>query len=70
MADAGIVRNRAKIDATINNARVWLEIAAEHGSSTPGSPTPCRSLRPASRPMLPMATSLPGPRSPTRCRPT
>jgi DNA-3-methyladenine glycosylase I len=32
MADAGIVRNRAKIDATINNARVWLEIAAEHGS--------------------------------------
>jgi DNA-3-methyladenine glycosylase I len=32
MGDAGIVRNRAKIDATIGNARVWLQIAAEHGS--------------------------------------
>jgi DNA-3-methyladenine glycosylase I len=32
MTDAGIVRNRAKIDATIANARAWLAIAAEHGS--------------------------------------
>jgi DNA-3-methyladenine glycosylase I len=32
MADAGIVRNRAKIDATIENARVFLELAARHGS--------------------------------------
>lgn len=32
LADAGIVRNRAKIDATINNARLFLEVAAEHGS--------------------------------------
>jgi DNA-3-methyladenine glycosylase I len=32
MADAAIVRNRAKIDATIGNARGWLEIAKEHGS--------------------------------------
>jgi DNA-3-methyladenine glycosylase I len=32
MGDAGIVRNRAKIDATIGNARMWLAIAAEHGS--------------------------------------
>jgi DNA-3-methyladenine glycosylase I len=32
MADAGIVRNRAKIDATIDNARGWLAIAAEHGT--------------------------------------
>jgi DNA-3-methyladenine glycosylase I len=32
MADAGIVRNRAKIDATIDNARAFLETAAEHGS--------------------------------------
>jgi DNA-3-methyladenine glycosylase I len=32
MADAGIVRNRAKIDATIGNAKAWLQIAAEHGS--------------------------------------
>src|SRR5262245_21036416 len=32
MGDAGIVRNRAKIDATIGNAATWLAIAAEHGS--------------------------------------
>jgi DNA-3-methyladenine glycosylase I len=32
MADAGIVRNRAKIDATIGNATAWQAIAAEHGS--------------------------------------
>jgi DNA-3-methyladenine glycosylase I len=32
LADAGIVRNRAKIDATIENARVFLELAARHGS--------------------------------------
>jgi DNA-3-methyladenine glycosylase I len=32
MADAGIVRNRAKIDATIENAAALLAIAAEHGS--------------------------------------
>jgi DNA-3-methyladenine glycosylase I len=32
MADAGIVRNRAKIDATIENARVLLALAAEFGS--------------------------------------
>jgi DNA-3-methyladenine glycosylase I len=32
LADAGIVRNRAKIDTTINNARLFLDVAAEHGS--------------------------------------
>jgi DNA-3-methyladenine glycosylase I len=32
MADARIVRNRAKIDATIDNARAFLATAAEHGS--------------------------------------
>ncbi len=32
MADAGIVRNGAKIDATIENARVLLDLAAEFGS--------------------------------------
>ena len=32
MADAGIVRNRQKIDATINNARLVLELQAEVGS--------------------------------------
>jgi DNA-3-methyladenine glycosylase I len=32
MADAGIVRNRAKIDATIGNARAQLAVADEFGS--------------------------------------
>jgi DNA-3-methyladenine glycosylase I len=32
MADAGIVRNRAKIDATIDNAAAFLDTAAEFGS--------------------------------------
>ena len=32
MADAGIVRNRAKVDATIGNAAAWLATAREFGS--------------------------------------
>ena len=32
MADAGIVRNRAKIDATIGNARAFLDLAQAYGS--------------------------------------
>jgi DNA-3-methyladenine glycosylase I len=32
MGDAGIVRNRAKIDATINNARRYADLVAEFGS--------------------------------------
>jgi DNA-3-methyladenine glycosylase I len=32
MADAGIVRNRAKVEATIANARAFLAVAAEFGS--------------------------------------
>lgn len=32
LADGGIVRNRAKIDATIDNAAAFLATAAEHGS--------------------------------------
>ncbi len=32
MADAGIVRNRAKIEATIGNAAAFLRIADEYGS--------------------------------------
>ncbi len=31
MADAGIVRNRAKIEATIGNARGWLDIMGRDG---------------------------------------
>ena len=32
MADAGIVRNRAKIDVAIVNARLFLDVAAEFGA--------------------------------------
>lgn len=32
MADTGIVRNRAKVDATINNARRYAELAKEFGT--------------------------------------
>ncbi len=32
MADAGIVRNRAKIEAAINNAKLFLEVQKEFGS--------------------------------------
>jgi len=32
MADAGIVRNRLKIAATIANAQAFLDVQAEHGS--------------------------------------
>jgi len=47
MADTGIVRNGAKIEATIANARALLEVAAEFGSFdryldslVPGPPAP------------------------------
>jgi DNA-3-methyladenine glycosylase I len=32
VADSGIVRNRRKIEATIHNARVMLDLIREHGS--------------------------------------
>jgi len=32
MADSGIVRNRQKIEATVGNARAWLEIMERDGS--------------------------------------
>lgn len=32
LADPGIIRNRRKIEASINNARRFLEIQAQHGS--------------------------------------
>ena len=46
MGDASIVRNRAKIDATIGNAAAWLATAGEFGSvdtyltTIVGSPSP------------------------------
>ena len=52
MADAGIVRNRAKIDATIGNAAAFLATAAEFGSfdaylasMVPPPPRGCRRPR-------------------------
>ena len=47
MADAGIVRNRAKIDATIGNAKGFLATAAEFGSFDAylGSMVPSPPLR-------------------------
>ncbi|MEQ9642739.1 MAG: DNA-3-methyladenine glycosylase I [Alphaproteobacteria bacterium] len=32
MADAGIVRNRQKIEATVGNAKAWLKIMEQEGS--------------------------------------
>lgn len=32
LADPGMIRNRAKIEASIGNARVFLELQARHGS--------------------------------------
>ncbi|SMR77613.1 DNA-3-methyladenine glycosylase I [Marinobacterium sediminicola] len=32
LADAGIIRNRAKVEASINNAKVFLELQARYGS--------------------------------------
>jgi DNA-3-methyladenine glycosylase I len=53
MADAGIVRNGAKIDATIANARVALELAAEFGSLD----AYLRSLVPPAQPVRPDTVS-------------
>ncbi len=35
LADAGIVRNRAKVDASIGNARAFLAVVAEFGAFDP-----------------------------------
>lgn len=63
MADASIVRNRAKIDATIGNAAAFLATAAEFGSfdaylasMVPGPPT---RRRPARLPADAAAGSIP-----------
>jgi len=63
MSDAGIVRNRAKIDTTIGNAAATLEVAATEGSFrayldrlVPGPPKP---LPPDSEPgSLPATTAV------------
>lgn len=52
LADAGIVRNRAKVDAAVVNARRFLEVQEEHGSFARyvwgfvgGAPLPARPRR-------------------------
>ena len=37
MQDAGIVRNRAKIEATVALARVYLDLTAEKGGASPAA---------------------------------
>ncbi len=54
MADAGIVRNGAKVDATIANARVSLELDAEFSSLD----AYFRSIVPPARPLPP--NTVPG----------
>ena len=57
MADAGIVRNGAKIDATIGNAAAFLATAAEFGSFDALSRGRwCRRRRRGCRPTRPPAT--------------
>jgi len=62
MKDAGIVRNRLKIESSISNAKVFLEVKKEFGSfdeyiwsfvaadrcSTAGAPAPMYRLAPRS----------------------
>ncbi|HEY5519239.1 MAG TPA: DNA-3-methyladenine glycosylase I [Candidatus Limnocylindrales bacterium] len=62
MADAGIVRNRAKIDATIDNARVVLAVANEYSSfsrylATQVAPPPARLPATATPGSLPATTA-------------
>jgi DNA-3-methyladenine glycosylase I len=60
MADARIVRNRAKIDATIANAHAFLEVASEFGSFaaylSERLPPPKPLPRDAVRGSIPVAT--------------
>jgi DNA-3-methyladenine glycosylase I len=56
LADAGIVRNRQKVDATIANAARILEIAREHGSFA----TYLASMVPAPPARLPHGTTSGG----------
>ena len=63
MADAGIVRNRAKVDATIGNARAFLAVANEYGSfarylATQVPPPPARLPLTATNGSLPATTAV------------
>lgn len=54
MADAGIVRNRAKVDASIANARAYLAISGQFGGFDPYLRT---VIREPARPLPPDAVS-------------
>lgn len=54
LGDAGIVRNRLKIDATIGNASAFLAIVSEHGSFA----AYLRSVVPVKPPSWPVGTTL------------
>jgi len=63
MADAGIVRNRAKIEATIGNARAFLDVAEVFGSfanylATQVPPPPVRLPSTAAPGSLPATTPV------------
>jgi DNA-3-methyladenine glycosylase I len=63
LVDAGIVRNRAKIDAAIGNARSFLEVAAAYGSfaaylGTMAPPPPARLSPTASTGDVPATTPV------------
>jgi DNA-3-methyladenine glycosylase I len=60
MNDAGIVRNRAKIEATVNNARRYRDLVAEFGSLAAyvWSYEPTRAKRPTVRSTSPEATAM------------
>jgi DNA-3-methyladenine glycosylase I len=56
MADAGIIRNRAKIEATIGNARIVRSMAADELDELMWSFAPASSIRPASFADVPAVT--------------
>lgn len=61
MSDAGIVRNQAKIDATIGNARAFVDVAQAFGSfdaylAAMVPPPPARLPAGASMPGVPVTT--------------
>ena len=72
LADPGIVRHRAKIEATITNARRFLDVAAEHGSfarflwsfepvAPPEGPGPCTEAAALSKALRKRGFSFVGP---------
>ena len=71
MADAGIVRNRAKIDATIGNAAAWLATGREYGSVDAYLATMVPAAAGAPRAATSAVRRDPGPdaTSRMRCRP-